>query len=61
MDNSLSIRVDESHAEQDHIRELISQNYRIIYLIRPDHLYIVTVIHGNRDLTQGETKPWEMV
>ena len=48
-------------AEQEHIRELIFQNYRIIYLIRPDHLYIVTVIHGNRDLTQRETKPWEMM
>ena len=48
-------------AEQDHIRELIFQHYRIIYLIRSDHLYIVTVIHGNRDLTQEETKPWEMM
>ncbi len=31
-----------SEAEQDHIRELIFQNYRIIYLIRPDYLYIVS-------------------
>lgn len=48
-------------AEQDQIRELIFQNYRIIYLIRSNHVYIVTVIHGNRDLTQWETKPWEMI
>ena len=48
-------------AEQDHIRELIFRNYRIIYLIRSDHVYIVTVIHGNRDLRQWETKPWEMM
>lgn len=48
-------------AEQDHIRELIFLNYRIIYLIRPDHLYIVTIIHGNRDVTQWKTKPWEMM
>ena len=48
-------------AEQDQIRDLIFRNYRIIYLIRSDHVYIVTVIHGNRDLTQWETKPWEMI
>ena len=47
-------------AEQDHIRELLFRNYRIIYLIRSDHLSIVTVIHGNRDVMQWETKPWEM-
>ena len=48
-------------AEQDHIRELLFRNYRIIYLIRSDYIYIVTVVHGNRDLTQGETKPWEII
>ena len=48
-------------AEQDSIRELIVRNHRIIYVIRPDHLYIVTIIHGNRDITQWKTKPWEMM
>ena len=47
-------------AGQDHIRELIFRNYRVI-LVRSDSLSIVTVIHGNRDLTQWETKPWEMI
>jgi len=45
--------------DQDDIRELIFHDYRIIYLIKSDHLYIVTIIHGSRDLTQLETKPWE--
>ena len=30
------------------MRELLFQNYRIIYLMRPDTLYVVTVVHGSR-------------
>ncbi|AJQ97858.1 type II toxin-antitoxin system RelE/ParE family toxin [Gynuella sunshinyii] len=37
------------------------QNYRIIYLVKPDYLYIVAVVHGSRDLTRMESKPWEVV
>lgn len=48
-------------AEREDVRELIFQNYRIIYLVRPVHLYIVAVIHGSRDLTRMESKPWEVV
>ncbi|MCZ6804623.1 MAG: type II toxin-antitoxin system RelE/ParE family toxin [Proteobacteria bacterium] len=59
--SKLGRKVPEAKQDQDHIRELIFRDYRIIYMIRPDHLYIVTVIHGSRDLTQLETKPWEIV
>ena len=31
-------------------RELIFRDYRIIYLLRTEHLYVVSVIHGSRDL-----------
>ena len=48
-------------AERKDVRELIFQNYRIIYLVKTDHLYIVAVIHGSRDLTRIEHKPWEIV
>lgn len=48
-------------AERDDVRELIFQNYRIIYLAKTNHLYIVAVVHGSRDVTKLENKPWEMV
>ena len=47
-------------AERDDVRELIFQNYRIMYLVRTDRLYVVAVIHGSRDLTRMENKPWEV-
>ena len=47
-------------ADREDIRELIFQNYRIIYRITTGPVYIVTVIHGARDLTGQEKKPWEV-
>ena len=47
-------------AERDDVRELIFQNYRIIYLVKPGYLYIVAVVHGSRDLARMERKPWEV-
>lgn len=47
-------------AERDDVRELIFQNYRIIYLVKPGYLYIVAVVHGSRDLERMERKPWEV-
>ena len=46
--------------EREDVRELIFQGYRIIYLHQADHVYIVTVIHGSRDLSGMENKPWDM-
>jgi hypothetical protein len=43
------------------VRELFYQGYRIIYSIQPDHVFIVTILHGSRDLAGGELKPWEVV
>ncbi|HCS64000.1 MAG TPA: type II toxin-antitoxin system RelE/ParE family toxin [Cellvibrio sp.] len=48
-------------AERGDVRELIFHNYRIMYLVRTDLLYIVAIIHGSRDLTRMENKPWEVV
>jgi hypothetical protein len=30
-------------------------------LVKTDYLYIVAVIHGSRDLTRMDNKPWEVV
>ncbi len=38
-------------AESSQVRELIFQNYRIMYLTDREHVYIITVIHGSRDLS----------
>ncbi len=46
--------------ERDDVRELIFQGYRIIYLRQPDHVYIVSVIHGSRDLSGMDDKPWDV-
>ncbi len=45
-------------AEREDIREIIFQGYRIIYRTAPDHLLIVAVLHGSRDLARQENKPW---
>ncbi|MGI9331633.1 MAG: type II toxin-antitoxin system RelE/ParE family toxin, partial [Gammaproteobacteria bacterium] len=37
-------------ADRDDIRELLFQNYRIIYRLRHNDVYILTVVHGTRDL-----------
>ena len=45
---------------RDDVRELIYQGYRIIYLTRPDRVFIVTILHGSRDLEGEEVKPWDV-
>ena len=44
---------------RDDIRELIHQGYRIINLIRSSDIFIVTVVHGSRDIAGTAMKPWE--
>lgn len=48
-------------AERGDVRELVFQSYRIIYLVETEHLYVVAVVHGSRDLSKIENKPWEIV
>ena len=36
--------------ENKNFRELFIQNYRMIYRIEDDHVFIVALIHGRRDL-----------
>lgn len=53
-------RVVPEFQDQD-IRELIYGSYRIIYTIRGDVCYIVSVIHGSRDI-QRHVRPadWDL-
>lgn len=47
-------------AKRNDVRELIFQNYRIMYLVKTDHIYVVAVIHGSRDLTNKTNNPFEI-
>lgn len=47
-------------AEDETIRELLFHNYRIIYRAEADRIMILTVIHGGRDLSKQEPKPWDV-
>ena len=48
-------------ADDESIRELLFQNYRIIYHVEPARILILTVIHGGRDLSGLEPKPWDVL
>lgn len=39
--------------DTDQIREVIEGPYRIIYLIKPDQIDVVAVIHGSRDTSRS--------
>ncbi len=48
-------------ADDDVIRELLFQNYRIIYRVEPERILILTVLHGSRDLSRFDPKPWDVI
>ena len=43
--------------QDENIRELVHQNYRIIYRIAGERIEILTIVHGGRDLTLPQTAP----
>jgi plasmid stabilization system protein ParE len=47
-------------ADEETIRELLYQNYRIIYRLKSEFIEILTVIHGRRDLGSVKPAPWEI-
>ena len=44
-------------AQDENIRQLVHQNYRIIYRIAGERVEILTIVHGSRDLTIRRTAP----
>ncbi len=45
----------------DTLRELIYHNYRIVYEIFEDNLYIISIAHGSMDLkSKSEKEKWEI-
>ena len=47
-------------ADEETIRELLYQNYRIIYRIKGERVEILTVMQGSRDLGSFRPAPWEV-
>lgn len=47
-------------SEESNIRELLFSNYRIMYRVEAERILILTVIHGSRDLSKKEPKPWDI-
>ncbi|MFN0117074.1 MAG: type II toxin-antitoxin system RelE/ParE family toxin [Elusimicrobiota bacterium] len=42
-------------------RELIFQNYRILYRLKRDRIDIAAVIHGRRDIRRKIAERWEVI
>ncbi len=47
-------------AQDENIRELVYQKYRIIYRLAGERIEILTVVHGSRELTGVQTPAWEI-
>jgi len=43
--------------QDENIRELMHQHYRIIYRIAGERIEILTIVHGSRDLTGRRAAP----
>ena len=48
-------------ANDPNIRELIFQNYRIMYRMHHEVVQIIAVIRGSRDINKWPLKPWEII
>ena len=48
-------------SDDPNIRELLFQNYRIMYRVLHDAIQIIAVIRGSRDITKWPLKPWEII
>jgi toxin ParE1/3/4 len=49
-----------AEAEDENIRELLFQSYRIMYLVEADRVLILTVLHGSREIGLIDPKPWDI-
>jgi toxin ParE1/3/4 len=47
-------------ADNENIREIFHQHYRIIYRCKDNLIEILTVIHGRRDLASLKPEPWHV-
>jgi len=48
-------------AEDQNVRELLFNNYRIIYRVENERVLVLTIIHAARNLSQTGSKLWEII
>jgi addiction module RelE/StbE family toxin len=46
-------------AEDQTIREVIVQSYRVMYRVEPSRVLMLAVMHGSRDLTNPKNQAWD--
>jgi addiction module RelE/StbE family toxin len=46
-------------AEDKAMREIIVQGYRVMYRVESDQVLILAVMHGSRDLSNPDNRPWD--
>ena len=44
----------------ENVRELLYQRYRVIYRVKGNTIEILSVIHGGRDLEEIKPAPWDV-
>lgn len=47
--------------EDSSAREVVFQNYRILYRIKPDRIDIAAVLHGHRNIAKKIAERWEIL
>ncbi len=45
--------------ENQTLREIIVQGYRVMYRVETDRVLVLAVMHGSRDIARQEIKPWK--
>ncbi len=45
--------------EDQKLREIIVQGYRVMYRLEANRILILAIMHGSRDLTSKEKEPWQ--
>ena len=49
-----------AEADDENIRELLYRTYRIIYMIRDETVVVLAIVHGHRDTSSMQPKPWDV-
>ncbi len=57
----LGRKVPEAEDNEGDIRELLFQNYRIMYRVESQRILILTIIHAAREISAKEQKPWDII
>jgi len=47
-------------ADDERVREVLFQSYRIMYRVEAERIVVLMVIHAARDLSRIVPKPWEI-